>query len=114
LAAATAILNDLLQLCFRGRTYPHAESIVCQDLHAFEVVGGPSTRTSESRHNGMNATRIIPDHSSDRAMSVGGRIWAKGEFVFRRCMIEVIVDDAGLDAGELFVGIEFDQAVHVF
>src|SRR6266566_1824347 len=61
----------------------------------------------------MRAAGIIPDHPSERAAAMGGRIGTKSEMVFLGLISQRVQDDAGLNSGESPVRIDLEDLVHL-
>ena len=67
-----------------GFSDAHPRAIIHQDLELLAVVIGFAC------HHGMNAARIVTDHSSERAMIVRRRIWTEGEMIALRRIAEIV------------------------
>src|ERR1041384_4302311 len=105
---ASAVIPHLIgKLVVIGFSDAHPRAIIHQDIELLDVVIG------FARHHGMNAARIVTDHSSERAMIVRRGIWTEGEMIAFRRIAEIVEYDAGLDAGALLGAIEIEKAMHV-
>src|SRR4029077_1880651 len=56
-----------------------------------------------------NAAGVVADHASERAAVVGCRIRREGEVVLLGGVAEMVEDHAGLNAGKLAGGIDFED-----
>ena len=61
----------------------------------------------------MNSATVIADHAAEGAAGMGGGIGAVGEVMEFGGVAEAVKHDAGLDAGQLGLGIDGVEPVHV-
>ena len=62
----------------------------------------------------MHAAGIVAEHSADRAMIVRRRIGSKNQAMLLDRLLHFVEHDSRLDAHQLFLRIDLDDAVHVF
>ena len=82
----------LFQFSIARLTNAQPQAIIRNDLKFFDIVCRPS------RHHGVDAARVIPDHASQGAVGMGCRVGAKREFVFFGGRAQCIQDYARLHA----------------
>ena len=90
-----------------GGSHRNLGAVVEENAQFFDIVDGFS---GEQR---MRAAGIIPDHPSERAAAMGGRIGTEGEMVFLGFISQRVQDDAGLNSGESPVRVDLQDLVHV-
>src|SRR5690349_21955503 len=61
----------------------------------------------------MSPTRIVPNHSAQRASAVSGRIGAKRQMVNFGALAQAVQNDSRQDASNSRVGIELQNSIHV-
>ena len=78
------------------------------------VIGDARAGSSELRHDGMDAARIVAHHTAQSTMIVRGRIGAECQTVFLRGAPEIVQHDAGLHARQFCFGIDVENAIVIF
>src|SRR5262245_58218944 len=97
----------MLEFFVRSTSNGQAQAIVSEDLKFFDVFH------RFSRIYGMDAARIVSDHSSQCAMTVGGRIRAKREVKAFGCSAKIIQHNAGFNTGDSLFGYDVQNPVDI-
>ena len=103
IASSSAGADDLVKFLGSGGADLHAQAVVGEDVERFDVV------VSLPGHDRMNAAGVVADHASERAAVVRCRIRREGEVVLLGGVAEMVEDHAGLNAGKLAGGIDFED-----
>ncbi len=96
----------------RGDT--QAVAPVGEDVELGDVVRGQRAAAEELRHHRVDAAGVVPDHPAEGAACVRRGVRAVREAVAVLGLVpEMVEDEAGLDAGELALGVDLDDLVQV-
>ncbi len=107
LADAAAGADEGLKLVGAGAAHGHAGAVVEHDVEGFDVVGDFAAEQA------MDAATVVADHAAEGAAGMRGGIGSVGEVMHLRRFAEAVEDDAGLNDGEFFSGIDGGELVHV-
>ena len=105
--AASAFANEAVEVVRAGRADVHALAAVSEDLQRLDIV------VRLARHDRVHAAGVVADHASERAAVVGSGIGREGEMVLLGRRAKTVEDDAGFDARDTALRIDFEDARHV-
>src|SRR5919197_598302 len=86
---------------------------VGDDLEFLDVVGGARATAVELGQNRVDAARVVAEHAANVRVLVRGRVGPPCQAVLLGGELQVVADDAGLDARELLLRIDLEDAVQV-
>ena len=107
LAAPATLADDALQFVVAGAPDRHAHAVVGQHVERDHVVDRLAA------HDGVHAARIVADHAAERVVRMRRRVRRERQVMRLGGVAQVVEHDARLDARELALGIELDDAVQV-
>src|SRR5664279_4492128 len=99
--SSSAFADETVEVIRARGTYPHALTAVGEDFERLDVV------VRFAGHDRVDAAGIIPDHASDRATVVAGRVGRKGQVMFFGGSAQCIEHDAGLHPSNATGRIDF-------
>src|SRR5437660_1534702 len=105
--AAAAFANEAVEIIRARCADVHALAAVSEDLKRLYVV------VCLARHDRVHAAGVVADHASERAAVVSRGIGREGEMVFLGCRAKTVEDDAGLNARDAALRIDFENPRHV-
>ncbi len=108
MGAAAAGVLDAGEFVGVGGADVEKVAVVSEDFEGLDVVVG------FAGHDGVDAAGVVADHAAEGAALVGSGIGGEGEVMLLGLGAEGVEDDAGLYAGDAALGIDLEDAVHVF